>query len=107
MRRLPCSPKNEVTGIVTARRGPFLVFATRLQHLKQLPALKKLVLGGVDITKDEVERLQRELPAVKVEWTVCPTEVYQKRIGAAVRQPVSRLAGYAFSFLGSFIVLTT
>lgn len=52
-----------------------------LQQLKQLPALKKLTLGGIDISKEGVERLQKELPQVKIEWTV-PNETYRKRIGA-------------------------
>jgi hypothetical protein len=57
-----------------------LTFAA-LQQLKQLPALKKLVLGGIDISKEDVERLRRDLPLVKIEWTE-PNEVYQKRIRA-------------------------
>ncbi len=52
-----------------------------LQQLKQMPALKKLTLGGIDIAKEDVERLRKELPQVKVEWTV-PNEAYQKRIRA-------------------------
>jgi len=54
---------------------------TALRLLKQLPALKKLTLGGIDISKDDVERLKRELPLVKVEWTE-PNEAYQRRIRA-------------------------
>jgi len=50
-----------------------------LQQLKQLPALKKLTLGGIDIPKADVERLKKELPQVKIDWTE-PSEVYQKRI---------------------------
>jgi hypothetical protein len=57
-----------------------LTFAA-LQQLKQLPALKKLILGGIDIAAEDVERLRRELPMAKVEWTA-PNEVYQKRIRA-------------------------
>jgi hypothetical protein len=52
---------------------------TALQQLKQLPALKKLTLGGIDIAKEEVERLKKELPQVRVEWAE-PNEVYQERI---------------------------
>lgn len=52
-----------------------------LQQLKQLPALKKLTLTGIDIPREDVERLKLELPAVKVEWTE-PNPVYQKRIRA-------------------------
>ena len=54
---------------------------TALKQLKQLPGLKKLTLGGIDIPRDEVEHLKRELPQVKIEWTA-PNEVYQKRIKA-------------------------
>jgi len=50
-----------------------------LQQLKQLSALKKLTLGGIDISKAEVERLRAELPLVKIDWSE-PTETYQKRI---------------------------
>jgi hypothetical protein len=50
-----------------------------LQQLRQLSALKKLTLGGVDISREDVERLRRELPQVKVDWTE-PTPAYQKRI---------------------------
>lgn len=52
-----------------------------LQQLKQLPALKKLTLGGVDIPREDVERLRKEMPQVKVEWTA-PNETYRKRIQA-------------------------
>jgi hypothetical protein len=52
-----------------------------LQQLKQLSALKALTLGGIDISKEDVERLQRELPGVKINWTE-PNEAYQKRIKA-------------------------
>jgi hypothetical protein len=57
-----------------------LTFAA-LQRLKQLPALKKLTLGGVDIPKADVERLKKELPSATIEWTE-PNETYQKRIRA-------------------------
>jgi hypothetical protein len=52
-----------------------------LRQLKQLPALTKLKLGGIDIPRADVERLERELPRVKIEWTA-PNETYQKRIRA-------------------------
>ena len=55
-----------------------LTFAA-LQSLKQLPALKKLTLGGIDIPRTDIERLKKELPAVKIEWTE-PNETYLKRI---------------------------
>jgi hypothetical protein len=57
-----------------------LTFAA-LGQLKQLPALKKLTLGGIDMPKEDVARLQRELPQTKIQWTE-PNEPYQKRIRA-------------------------
>jgi len=65
-----------------------------LQQLKQLPALKKLTLGGIEIPKEDVERLRRELPQVKIEWTE-PNEAYQRRIRALFG------AGYKSQQLGS------
>lgn len=52
-----------------------------LEQLKQLPALKKLTLGGIDIAKEDIEHLRKELPSVKIDWTP-PNDVYQKRIRA-------------------------
>jgi hypothetical protein len=57
-----------------------LTFAA-LQQLRKLPALKQLTLGGVEIAAADVERLRKELPRVKVEWTE-PNETYRKRIRA-------------------------
>ncbi|OAI50714.1 hypothetical protein AYO44_05445 [Planctomycetaceae bacterium SCGC AG-212-F19] len=54
---------------------------TALLQLKKLPALKKLTLEGIDVLKLDVERLQKDLPMVKIEWTE-PNETYQKRIRA-------------------------
>ncbi len=62
-----------------------LTFAA-LRQLEHLPALKKLTLGGIDIPREDVDRLRRELPRVKVEWTE-PSEVYQKRIRALFATP--------------------
>jgi len=52
-----------------------------LAQLKQLPNLKKLTLGGIDIPKDDVDQLRKELPQTKIDWTE-PNETYQKRIKA-------------------------
>jgi hypothetical protein len=84
----PACPTDETIGILAEFKSlesiqldeARLTF-TALQQLKHLPALKKLTLGGIDISKDEVDRLKTELPQVKVEWTE-PNEVYQKRIRA-------------------------
>jgi hypothetical protein len=52
-----------------------------LVQLKQLTGLRKLTLGGIDLPKADVERLKKELPLVKIEWTA-PNEAYRKRIRA-------------------------
>jgi len=52
---------------------------TALQQLKQLPALKKLTLEGIEVPKADVERLKKELPMLKIEWTE-PNDTYLKRI---------------------------
>ncbi len=52
-----------------------------LQQLKRLPALKKLTLGGIEIAQEDIERLKKELPQVKIDWTA-PNETYRKRIRA-------------------------
>lgn len=52
-----------------------------LVQLRRLPALKKLKLAGIDLPKDDVERLRRELPAVQIEWSE-PNETYRRRITA-------------------------
>jgi hypothetical protein len=52
-----------------------------LRKLKRLPALKKLTLGGVDISEADVEQLRKDLPGVDVKWTA-PNDVYRKRINA-------------------------
>jgi hypothetical protein len=52
-----------------------------LQKLKRLPSLKQLTLGGIEIPREDVDRLRKELPGVKVEWTE-PNETYRKRIRA-------------------------
>ncbi len=52
-----------------------------LEQLKRLPTLKQLTLRGIDIPREDVDRLRKELPGVKVEWTE-PNEAYRKRIRA-------------------------
>jgi Leucine-rich repeat (LRR) protein len=86
--KAPVCPSDETIGILTEIKSlealqldeARLTF-TALKQLEQLPALKKLTLGGIDISKEDVERLKKELPNLKVEWTE-PSEVYQKRIRA-------------------------
>lgn len=86
--KLPSCPNDETVGIVaemksleTLQLDEARFSLAALRKLKSLPALKKLTLGGVDISKEDVESLRRELPQVKVEWTE-PSEVYQRRIRA-------------------------
>jgi hypothetical protein len=52
-----------------------------LGKLKQLPALKRLTLAGVDIPEKDVELLRKELPKVEVKW-IKPDEGGLKRIRA-------------------------
>lgn len=54
--------------------------------LKQLPALKKLTLEGIDLPEAEVDRLREELPKVEIKWTK-PNDVYMKRIQALFGSP--------------------
>jgi hypothetical protein len=86
--KLPACPTDETVAILAEMKSleslqleeARLTFAA-LQSLKQLPALKKLTLGGIDMPKTDVERLRKELPGVKIEWTE-PNETYMKRIRA-------------------------
>jgi hypothetical protein len=86
--KLPACPTDETIAILAEMKSleslqldeARLTFAA-LRQLKQLPALKKLTLGGVDIGQREIDRLRHELPSTKIEWTE-PNEAYQKRIRA-------------------------
>lgn len=52
-----------------------------LLKLRSLPALKKLVLQGIDLPAADLDRLRSELPKAQVQWTA-PTEAYRRRIDA-------------------------
>lgn len=52
-----------------------------LLRLKDLPALKKLILEGIEIAEADVASLRGELPKVEIKWTA-PNETYLKRIRA-------------------------
>jgi hypothetical protein len=52
-----------------------------LSKLKQLPALTRLTLGGIDIPESDVAKLKAELPRAQIKWTA-PTPVEMKRIEA-------------------------
>lgn len=84
----PASPSNETIAILAEMRSletlqidEARLSLAALSQLKQLPNLKKLNLGGIDMPKDDVGRLERELPMVKIQWSP-PSEVFQKRINA-------------------------
>jgi hypothetical protein len=84
----PASPSDETIAVLVDMKSLEVLQLSEarltlasLQQLKQLPALKKLTLEGVDVPKADVEKLQKELPKVKIEWTA-PSETYQKRIRA-------------------------
>ena len=86
--KLPACPTDETIAIVaemtsleSLQLDEARLSLGALRQLKQLPVLKKLTLGGIEIAKEDVERLRQELPKTKIEWTQ-PNEVYQKRIRA-------------------------
>jgi hypothetical protein len=84
----PACPTDETIALVaelksleTLQLGEARLTFNALRQLKQLPALKKLTLEGIDMPKADVERLRTELDKVKIEWTEA-NETYQKRIKA-------------------------
>jgi hypothetical protein len=84
----PACPNDDTIAIVaefqsleTLQLGESRLTLAALQQLKQLKALKKLTIDGIDMRKADVERLQKELPGVKIDWTE-PNEAYRKRIQA-------------------------
>jgi hypothetical protein len=86
--KLPACPTDDTIAILaqmksleTLQLDETKLSLAALQQLKQLPALKKLTLVGVAIVKEDVERLQKELPQVKIDWTP-PNETHRKRIQA-------------------------
>jgi hypothetical protein len=86
--KLPACPTDETIAILAELKSleslqleeARLTFAA-LRQLKQLPNLRKLTLGGIDIGQEDVERLRQQLPLAKIDWTE-PSAVYQKRIRA-------------------------
>jgi len=84
----PACPTDETIAIVAELKalealqlGEARLTFNALRQLKQLPALKKLTLEGIDMPKADVERLRSELAMVKIDWTE-PNEAYKKRIQA-------------------------
>jgi len=71
----------ELKSLETLQLSETRLSFTSLQRLKQLTTLKKLTLEGIEISKADLERLEKELPKVKVTWTE-PNETYKKRIRA-------------------------
>lgn len=54
---------------------------TALSQLKNLPKLSQLTLDGIQISEEDLKKLEAELPKVKIKYTA-PTEAYQRRIKA-------------------------
>jgi hypothetical protein len=86
--KAPACPNDDTVAIVAEfqslemlQLGESRLTFAAIQQLKQLKSLKKLTLDGIDMPKGDVERLQKELPAVKIDWTE-PNETYRKRIQA-------------------------
>lgn len=71
----------EIKSLESLQLGEARLSGAALRKLKQLPALQKLVLEGIDMPPTELEQLRKDLAEVKVEWTA-PNEAYQKRIRA-------------------------
>lgn len=69
----------EMTSLESLQLGEARMSLAALSQLKSLANLKKLILDGIDISKDDVEALKKELPKVDIKWTE-PTEAYRKRI---------------------------
>lgn len=86
--KLPACPTDETIPILVELKSleslqldEARLTLSALRQLKQLPSLKILKLGGVEIPKADIDRLRQELPGTKIEWTE-PNEVYRKRIRA-------------------------
>ena len=84
----PACPADETLAILvelkpleTLQRDEARLTFAALQQLKRLPALKQLTLGGIPISRADIDRLRKELPLVKIDWTE-PNESYLKRIRA-------------------------
>ena len=84
----PACPTDETVAILAEMKSlgslqldeARLTYAALLQ-LKRLPALRRLTLGGIDISQRDVEQLRQQWPQVKIGWTP-PSDAYQKRIRA-------------------------
>lgn len=86
--KLPACPTDETISLLVELKSleslqldEARLSLSALRHLKQLPSLKVLKLGGVEIPKADIDRLRQELPGTKIEWTE-PNDVYRKRIRA-------------------------
>jgi hypothetical protein len=84
----PACPTDETLAVLAEMKslesidlGEARFTLTALGKLKQLPALKRLTLAGVDIPEKDVDLLRKELPKVEVKWTK-PDEGGLKRIRA-------------------------
>ncbi|MBL8792498.1 MAG: hypothetical protein JNM56_01195 [Planctomycetia bacterium] len=86
--KAPASPTDETLALLvelksleTLQLSEARLTLSALQKLKQLPALKKLILDGIELPPADLERLKAELPRVTVEWSA-PNDAYRKRIQA-------------------------
>jgi hypothetical protein len=84
----PACPTDETLAVLAEMKaleaidlGEARLTLAALGKLKQLPALKRLTLAGVDIPEKDVELLRKELPKVQIKWTR-PDEGGLKRIRA-------------------------
>jgi hypothetical protein len=84
----PACPADDILAVLADMKGLELLqldearpTLTALRQLKRLPNLKKLTVGSIDIPREDVKRLKRELPRVKVEWPE-PKKAYQRRVRA-------------------------
>jgi hypothetical protein len=76
----------ELKTLESLQLGEARLKADALRRLKDLPALKKLVLDGIDIPEADVEGLKKDLSKVDIKWTK-PSDVYMKRIQALFGTP--------------------
>jgi hypothetical protein len=86
--KVPACPTDETIAVVaemksleTLQLAESRLTLAALRQLKQLPAMKHLILEGIDMPKADVDRLKMDLPTVKIDWTE-PNETYKKRIKA-------------------------
>lgn len=73
------STLTEMTALESVQLGEARLSLAALSQLKQLPALKKLALDGIDLPKSDIELLKAALPKTDIKYTE-PNEGATKRI---------------------------